>query len=75
MVGIHYEQLKISQQKIEVTALVALCEFGSPLQKSEALQKLREIAYPEILADTINQDVLSDNYKKRAKRNYWGEKE
>jgi hypothetical protein len=58
MVGIHYEELKIRQQEIEVKALVALCEFGSPLQKSEALQKLREIAYPEILADVINQEKL-----------------
>ena len=58
MVGIHYEELKMRQQEVEVRALAALAAYGTPLQNSEACQKLREIAYPEILADKINQEKL-----------------
>lgn len=60
MVGTHYEQIKQKQKEIEVRALVALAAYGTPLQNSEACQKLREIAYPEILADKINQETLED---------------
>ena len=54
MVGIHYEELKIRQQEIEVQALVALYK-GTDLEdirrKCEA--KLFGLAFPESLAETI----------------------
>ena len=59
MVGIlTHETVKQKQQEIEVMALTALAAHGTPLQNSEACQKLREIAYPEILQDKINQEKL-----------------
>ena len=55
---IQFEENRIRQQEVEVRALTALAAYGTPLQNSEACQKLREIAYPEILADKINQETL-----------------
>ena len=54
MVGIHYEELKIRQQEIEVQALVALYK-GTDLEdirrKCEA--KLFGLAFSETLAESI----------------------
>jgi len=58
MVGIHFEELKLKQLEIEVKALTALAAHGTPLQNSEACQKLREIAYPDLLAEEIEQETL-----------------
>ena len=54
MVGIHYEELKLRQQEIEVKALVALLEHYStepfrmrePLARQKVLARLKEIAFP-----------------------------
>ena len=54
MVGIHYEELKIRQQEVEVRALAALAKSGSTPQKYMACKRLEEIAYPEKLAEKIN---------------------
>ena len=55
---VDFETNRLRQQEIEVRALVALAAYGSPLQNSEACQKLREIAYPEMLIEKINQETL-----------------
>ena len=57
MVGIHYEELKIRQQEIEVQALVALAAYGSSSQKYNACRKLEDFAHPERLANKINQQI------------------
>ena len=56
MVGIHYEELKIRQQEVEVRALAALAKSGSKPQKYMACKRLEEIAYPEKLVDNINKN-------------------
>ena len=74
MVGMHYEEIKLRQQEIEVKALIALSQQDVIVHaKMEAVHKLLEIAYPDKVADKINQETLKDNYKQRSKRNYWGE--
>jgi len=60
MVGIHYEELKISQKNIEVTALIALCEYGNHVQKFEALKHLEAIAYPDKVAEKINTKYFTE---------------
>ena len=58
MVGIHFEELKLKQQEIEVKALAALCEYGNHVQKFEALKHLEAIAYPDKVAEQIEQEKL-----------------
>ena len=50
-----FERNKIRQQEIEVQALVALTKYGSQPQKFKALNQLEKIAYPEDLAEKLNQ--------------------
>jgi len=52
-----HKQNEIKKQEIEVRALVALASFGVSPQKFRALNKLEEIAYPEDLANKINQEI------------------
>ena len=55
MVGIHYEELKLRQQEIEVRSLVALLEHYSmepfrmrePLARQKVVAKLKQIAFSE----------------------------
>tara|TARA_Y100000310_G_scaffold60869_1_gene56138 strand:+ start:174 stop:473 length:300 start_codon:yes stop_codon:yes gene_type:complete len=55
MVGIlNYEEQRLRQQEIEVKALVALCKYGNRIQRFEALKHLQFFAYPEMLAEKIN---------------------
>ena len=75
MVGMHYEELKQKQQEIEVKALAALLEHGNFYYSNQAQLRLAQIAMPDLVADELEQETLTDNYKQRAKRNYWGEKE
>jgi hypothetical protein len=59
MVGIlNYEEQRLRKQEIEVKALVALCEYGNRVQTFEALKHLEAIAYPNKLAENINQETL-----------------
>jgi len=58
MVGIHYEELKLRQQEIEVKALVALLKYGNEYVKSDATKALRRIAFPDKLADELEQVTL-----------------
>jgi hypothetical protein len=53
-----FERNKLRQQEIEVRALVALSAYGSKPQKWNALKHLEYIAYPEELAEKINQEKL-----------------
>ena len=53
-----FERNKIRQQEIEVKALVALAKYGVQVQKFEALKHLEYIAYPNELANKINQETL-----------------
>jgi len=65
-----YEQYKQQQQKIEVKALVALLEHGKEFlitkkgyniyPKLEAEEALYKIAFPDKLAQQINQTKLED---------------
>ena len=68
MVGIHYEELKIRKQEIEVKALVALMTHGKESfltsdghwikPKKMAEEALFDIAFPNILANKINQEKI-----------------
>lgn len=50
MVGIHYEELKLRQQEIEVQALTALVnQEVNPSMRIDASRRLYEIAFPEKL--------------------------
>jgi hypothetical protein len=54
MVGIHYEELKIRQQEIEVQALVALYLNTETIEiKMKCEGKLFRLAFPETLAKSI----------------------
>jgi len=54
-----YEQYKQRQQKIEVKALIALMRYGRTHgRKVEAESRLCEIAFPETVAENINQEKL-----------------
>ena len=55
---VEFENNKIRQKKIEVKALVALVKYGVQVQKFEALKHLEHFAYPERLAEKINQEKL-----------------
>ena len=57
---IQFEENRIRQQQNEVSALLALCEYGNHVQKFEALKHLEAIAYPDKLADQINKETLFD---------------
>ena len=52
------EQNRLRQREIEVQALVALAAYGSKPQRWNALKHLEAIAYPEELAEKINQETL-----------------
>lgn len=41
-----FERNRMKQQEIELKALIALAQFGSKIQKYEALKHLECIAYP-----------------------------
>ena len=60
---VEFEQNRLRQQKIEVQALVALMRFGrSHGRKVEAESRLCEIAFPETVAEKINdQETLTIN--------------
>jgi len=50
MVGIHYEELKLRQQEVEVKALTALVnQEVNPSMRIDASRRLYEIAFPEKL--------------------------
>lgn len=53
-----FERNKLRQQEIEVRALAALAAHGTKPQKWNALKHLEYIAYPETLAEKINQEKL-----------------
>jgi len=57
-VVIQFEENRIRQQQNEVSALLALCEYGNHIQKFEALKHLEAIAYPNKVAEEINQETL-----------------
>jgi len=62
-----HKQNEIRKQEIEVRALVALASFGVPQQKFRALNKLEDIAYPEQLANKINQGIQDKHIQKQEK--------
>ena len=51
---VHFEELKIRQQEIEVRALIALMKKGNYHWRIKAERRLAEIAFPELLSDYIN---------------------
>jgi hypothetical protein len=56
---VQVEELKLRRQEIEVKALVALMAHGTVgAVRWRAERKLKQIAYPEDLADKINQETL-----------------
>jgi hypothetical protein len=62
-----FERNKIRQQEIEVRALVALLKH-SRMYRVEAEQRLRYIAFPDQLAEKINNEqTLSAHAKMHAK--------
>ena len=53
-----HKQNEIRKQEIEVKALVALMAYGTVgAVRWRAERKLKEIAYPEDLANKINQEI------------------
>tara|TARA_R110002072_G_scaffold293844_1_gene463492 strand:+ start:323 stop:511 length:189 start_codon:yes stop_codon:yes gene_type:complete len=56
---VQFEELKIRQQEIEVKALVALIKQDVVISmRIDAVRKLHEIAFPEMLAEKIQQQQL-----------------
>ena len=67
MVCIHFEELKLKQQEIEVKALAALLEHYStepfrmrePLARQKVIARLKEIAFPlDIDLDNTDASVV-----------------
>jgi len=59
MVGIHYEELKIRQQEVEVRALTALVQQEAiMIYRVDAAKRLYQIAFPDKIADELNQETL-----------------
>jgi len=59
-VVIQFEENRIRQQQNEVSALLALCEYGNHVQKFEALKHLEAIAYPDKVAEEINTKFFTE---------------
>lgn len=56
---VDFETNRLRQQEIEVRALVALMRFGRRADRRlEAEGRLCEIAFPDELANKINQETL-----------------
>ena len=53
-----FERNKLRQQEIEVRALVALLNCDDENVREDALIKLCNYAFPECLAEKINQEKL-----------------
>ena len=61
MTIVHYELVKLKQQEIEVRALVALLNCDDENVREDALIKLCNYAFPECVAEEIdNQSNLKD---------------
>ena len=63
-----HKQNEIKKQEIEVKALVALMAYGTVgAVRWRAERKLKEIAYPEDLAEKINQGIQDKHIQKQEK--------
>ena len=63
-----HKQNQIRKQEIEVKALVALMAYGTVgAVRWRAERKLKEIAYPEDLAEKINQGIQDKHIEKQEK--------
>ena len=63
-----HKQNEIRKQEIEVKALVALIAYGTVgAVRWRAERKLKEIAYPEDLAEKINQGIQDKHIEKQEK--------
>jgi hypothetical protein len=62
MVGLQYERNKLRRQEIEVKALIALVNQNIVISmRIDAVKKLHEISFPDILAEKINkQETLKE---------------
>tara|TARA_Y100001963_G_C6458435_1_gene299009 strand:- start:304 stop:504 length:201 start_codon:yes stop_codon:yes gene_type:complete len=61
MVGIHYEELKIRQQEVEVKALTALVQQEAiMIYRIDAAKRLYQIAFPDKVADKINTSYFTE---------------
>ena len=59
-----FEEKRLRQQEIEVKALVALAQQDIIVHaKMQAVHKLIEIAYPEKVAEEINQETTLEDFK------------
>ena len=57
---VEYEQLKLRQKEIEVRALVALSKSKYHVVAFKATQKLKTFAYPEEIAEELEQEKIDD---------------
>jgi len=56
---VEYERNRLRQQEIEVKALVALIKQDIVISmRIDAVRKLHELAFPEVLAEKIEQKQL-----------------
>jgi hypothetical protein len=56
---VEYERNRLRQQEIEVKALVALIKQDVVISmRIDAVRKLHELAFPEVLAEKIQQQQL-----------------
>ena len=59
---VEFEQNRLKQQEVEVKALIAIVRYGKrpkhTYAQKEAFTKLYNIAFPEKLAERINQETL-----------------
>jgi len=58
---VDFERNRIRQQEIEVKALVALIKQDVVISmRIDAVRKLHELAFPEVLAEKIQQQQMED---------------
>ena len=58
---VEYERNRLRQQEIEVKALVALIKQDVVISmRIDAVRKLHELAFPEVLAEKIAQQQMED---------------
>ena len=55
---VEVEQNRLKQLQLELKALDLIATHGNMYNKSDVIERLYEIAFPEKLADKINQETL-----------------
>ena len=57
---LQFETIRLRQKEIEVRALVALSKSKNEVVSFKATQKLKTFAYPEEIAEELEQEKIDD---------------